>query len=247
MLLFVAALLQGMQSCAPKQSYVVSSTNANLNISNDFGSVESDILQMIDPYKSSLDKQMDEEIGHLTAGMEKGKPSSTLINFMGEAMMGGSTQMYQAKKLDAALMNYGGVRLNSVPAGIITVRLIYELMPFDNTLVVSTMTSAQLQRLLDRIADSGGWPLSKNISFELVEGRAVNATIDGQAVSSKDSWVIGLPNYIAEGGDNCGFLAEASNEDTGLLIRDLLIAYVKNKKEIVPDTEPRIIIKDDNK
>ena len=236
-----------LASCAPKQSFVVSSTNSNLNISNDFGGVDASVLAMIEPYKSKLDGQMDELIGTLTATMDKEKPNSPLINFMADAMYEVAKLDYTKAPIDAAMMNYGGVRLNSIPKGPITVRGMYELMPFDNTMVIVHLDSIKMQRLLDKVADYGGWPISKGVLFELYEGRAINATINGQALNAKNKWVVALPNYVAEGGDGTTFLIDAPKEDTGIFIRDMLIKYVRMTKEIVPDLVPRIIVSNEKR
>lgn len=245
--ILLGVLTMGFLACAPKQAYVVTSTNSNQNISEEIGAVDADVLKIIDPYKSKLDAQMDEKIGEFTATMDKEKPTSALTNFMADAMLDPARKMYPALGIDAAMMNYGGVRLNSVPKGVVTVRMMYELMPFDNTLVIMTLDSIKMMRLLDRIADSKGWPISKGIYFEIVDGRAVNATINGEAIKSKNSWVIALPNYVAEGGDNCDFLVDAPQEQTAVFIRDLLIDYVRDNKIINPALDKRIIVADEDK
>lgn len=229
-------------SCAKNKAYLVSSANKNINISDDTGKADPNILKMILPYKGSLDAKMDEEIGMLTGTMEKEKPNSPLLNFMGDALLNIAQKKYPSLKIDGAIMNYGGIRLTSIPKGTLTVRRMYELMPFDNTMFFVTMDSVTVKKLYDRIADYGGWPMSKGMAFELVDGKANNALSNGQALNSKNEWLFAIPNYVAEGGDNCAFLLDAKREDTGLLIRDILIEYIRDQHDIIPDTVHRIIV-----
>ncbi|HMS70376.1 MAG: 5'-nucleotidase C-terminal domain-containing protein [Saprospiraceae bacterium] len=236
-------LLVSAVSCAKNKAYLVSSANKNINISDDYGKADTEILKIIAPYKAELDGQMDEQIGTLTGKMDKEKPNSPLLNFMGDALLDIARKKYPQKNIDGAVMNYGGIRVNSMQKGDLTVRKIFELMPFDNTMVLVEMDSIMVRKLYDRIAEYGGWPMSHGMSFDLADDKAMNGLGNNLPIQSKNNWLFAIPNYIAEGGDNCTFLLDAPKEDTGLLIRDILIEYVRDVKQIIPDTTHRINVK----
>jgi 2',3'-cyclic-nucleotide 2'-phosphodiesterase (5'-nucleotidase family) len=140
-------------------------------------------------------------------------------------------------------MNYGGIRITSLPKGPITVSKLYELMPFDNTLVIMSLDKETTKLLSERIISSGGWPVSKGIKI-IAKGNSVQQIlINGTDLNDIQGEIfLALPNYVAEGGDNSYMLVNRPREDSGIYIRDILIEYVKDQKIIEPDTIKRIII-----
>ena len=89
---------------------------------------------MIEPYKSTLDVQMNEVIGTVSQEMTKKKPESTLGNWYADAMIAGTKK--EGYPVDFAISNYGGLRVPYISAGPLTRGEIYELCPFDNLLVI---------------------------------------------------------------------------------------------------------------
>jgi 2',3'-cyclic-nucleotide 2'-phosphodiesterase (5'-nucleotidase family) len=230
-------------TCAPKVAYVAKQESENRNISNDYGSTDEAVLKMIAPYKNELDKTMNEVIGELTETMEKERPNSTLSNFMCDAMVDIAKKRFPNKTIHFGVMNYGGIRIPSFPKGPITVSKLYELMPFDNTLVIMSLDKETTKLLAERIITIGGWPVSKGLKIvakgNIVEQILING-IDLNEI--KEEIFLAVPDYVANGGDNSHMLVNRPREDSGIYIRDILIEYVKQQKIIEPDTIKRIII-----
>jgi 2',3'-cyclic-nucleotide 2'-phosphodiesterase (5'-nucleotidase family) len=232
-----------VSGCAPKTAYVVKQKGENKNISNDFGSADEAVLKMISPYKSQLDKTMNVVIGELTESMEKSRPNSSLSNFMCDAMVSIGKIKFPEKNIQFGVMNYGGIRLPSLPKGPVTISRMYELMPFDNTLVIMNVDKETVRQLCDRIIALGGWPVSKELKLEANGLILKNILINNIPLDQMpDNFNIALPNYVAEGGDNTNMLKNRPKEDSGIFIRDILQEYVKINKIITPDTIKRIII-----
>lgn len=182
---------------------------------------------IIAPYKIALDEQMNAVIGHCSQRLYKEKPESSLGNWMADAIQN------QAKKLSrrpvhASIQNYGGIRIPEIAAGPVSLGKMYELMPFDNTLVIVEMTGRQAIQLFNHIAADGGWPVSSEVQFILRDKQAKKATINGKLLISDQVYRIAMPDYIANGGSDSDFLAGLPREDTGQLIRDLLIQQVQD-------------------
>jgi 2',3'-cyclic-nucleotide 2'-phosphodiesterase (5'-nucleotidase family) len=196
---------------------------------------------MILPFKTALDAKMNEVLGNVDSELIKGKPSSSLTNFVADAVSEGY-QNISGKKLDIVMMNYGGVRVNSLGAGDITVGEVYEIMPFENYLIVIDADGSTMKQLFDKAAHSGGWPMSANSSYSIKDSTATDIVINGKVFDINNNYTIGLPDYIANGGDDCKFLKSLSREDTGLLIRDILIQEIKQLKSIKANNEQRVKI-----
>ena len=239
-LLWVSILI-GFSSCSPKVNHFAYNDVKTYRFDDKITDVDSSVVNMILPYKTTLDVKMNEVIGYNRSEMVKAKPSSTLTNWTCDAIK----EFYEYKtgeKLDVVLQNYGGIRINSVSAGDITVGKIYEVMPFENNFVVLDCDYENAQKLFYKISQSGGWPISSGSSITIKDSIPTEIIINGQKIEKNKIYKIGLPDYIANGGDDCHFLKTVKRIDTGLLIRDMLINYVRDKKNIVANNEKRITV-----
>lgn len=226
-------------SCQRKIQHLANENNFYHKIDNNQSQVDSAVYKIIKPYKSQLDAKMSEIIGYNTTEMAKAKPSSTLTNFIADATIAGFEKK-SGRHLDAVMMNYGGIRLNSFGAGDILVGEIFEIMPFENYLVIIQMNGSQVKQLLNKIAGSGGWPISKGSGFTIKDSMAIEIVIDSKAFDDTKTYSIGLPDYVANGGDDMTFLRALPKEETGILLRELIMIYVKDKKKIEADQTMRI-------
>ncbi len=188
---------------------------------------DQDIDEFISPYRETMNEEMTLVIGQMPEDLVKSKPNSNMGNWFTDAMLdqANKTNAYQ---IDFAVQNYGGLRLPSVPAGPLTKGKIYELMPFDNMLVVLKLDSDRCQKLLNKIASSGGWPVSKNLSFRIEDGVAKDVKIHGELLDSNKTYRVALPDYIANGGDNCDFLIDVPQDNSGAFIREIIIEYLED-------------------
>ncbi|BCS89597.1 bifunctional metallophosphatase/5'-nucleotidase [Pseudodesulfovibrio sediminis] len=147
---------------------------------------------------------------------------------------------------DIALTNGGGVR-ESVPQGNISVGTAYTLMPFNNTLVVLTMTGAQLTKALEGGVERGDG------AFPYVAGARYSANMnlpEGSRVTSVDVMIedgrwervratrayrVVTNSFLASGGDGYVVLKNLKSKyDTGFGDAQSFIKYVKKKKNLMP-------------
>ncbi len=198
-----------------------------------------EISQLIAPYKSKLDDQMEMIIGSITHPLRKGKIESTLGNWTADAIAE-YTEKATGRTVDLSICNYGGIRIPMIPAGPLKVGDIYELMPFDNYVVTMELTGKTLTKLLKQIADYGGWPVSSSLQMEIVNGKIDKALIHGNHISPQKTYFVVLSDYLADGGDRLDFLISLPRVNLGVFYRDALIAVAKSQKEITAKLEGRI-------
>jgi 2',3'-cyclic-nucleotide 2'-phosphodiesterase (5'-nucleotidase family) len=205
--------------------------------------IDEEVAALIQPYKAQLDETMNEVIAISDVELVKNRPNGTLNNWFADVLLS-ETQNLVTDKIDFAIQNYGGIRIPTLPKGNITVGKIYELMPFDNIMYVMELKGSDVQKLCDKIAESGGWPVSHTLALEISYGKAVNVTLHGVPLDTTKTYVGAIPDYLANGGDNLSFLKECTTHNTGALIRDLLISHARvlssTGKHIVPNSELRI-------
>jgi 2',3'-cyclic-nucleotide 2'-phosphodiesterase (5'-nucleotidase family) len=185
--------------------------------------------QMLKPYSDSVNASMKEVIGLIATTLEKDLPEGTLNNIMADAMLHQSRKKWQLP-IHIAVMNSGGVRLNQIPAGPLTKGKVFELMPFDNLLIVQEMTGAQLQELLNHIASRGGWPIA-GATFGIKNKKAVEVRINGESIDQVRNYWVANTDYIINGGDGVQFLKPLPQLNKGYLIRDALMEYFLSFKE----------------
>ena len=145
------------------------------------GKAETDksIDHIISPYRNELGKTMNEVIAINDKKLVKRKPNSSLGNWFADVLHKASESV-TSTKVDFALQNYGGLRIPALPKGEITVGTIYELMPFDNILIVVKVDGMTTQKLLDRVAVYGGWPQSHGLKFKIDDNQAKDIMINGE-------------------------------------------------------------------
>jgi len=193
--------------------------------------LDSSITTMIDPYKSELDAKMNRVIGTLTTTLEKARPEGTLNNWMTD-IIHDRAQYYYGAKVDFTLQNYGGIRVNSIAAGDIVVRKIYELMPFDNKIVIVKLNGPLMDQMFDQIARNGGWPVSSSVRMTISEDNMVeDVKINGKPIDPDRIYTVALPDYVANGGGGSDFLKPLHQHETGWNVREAIIDYLENHNE----------------
>lgn len=233
-LLYLSIAVVLLSGCSEKQYVHVADIDTDYIRVNRYSAKEDKkVKDMISPYKEQLDAEMNVVLGVLAEDMVKSKPNSNLGNWFADLLQTTANVEFDGY-VDFAVQNYGGLRVPVVAKGDLTVGDIYEVMPFDNKLVVLNLTGEKTLMLLNRIADYGGWPISSNLTFAIEDEKATDIMIKGESFDIKKSYRVALPDYTANGGDRCTFLKEEPQEDNDKMIRDLVIEYFQNN----PPSEP---------
>jgi 2',3'-cyclic-nucleotide 2'-phosphodiesterase (5'-nucleotidase family) len=137
--------------------------------------------------------------------------------------------------VDAAILNNGGLRV-PLNQGPVTVGRVYELMPFDNALVILELSGTQLMRLADELAAFGGEPVS-GIRFRIEDGKAADLLVGVDAVDPERVYRVATHTFLADGGGDFPTLwTPVSREDYPVMMREIFIrSLILN-----PDPQPRL-------
>ena len=204
--------------------------SANTSLDSTYESHE--LEGLIAPYRSEVEATMNEKIGFAPEPLIKYAPESSLSNFVADAVFdfgieaaSKSTDFSGANNQNTmALLNFGGLRA-PINAGEITVGNIFELMPFDNTIMLVELDRMGIDQLIAYLKKEGGQPIS-NAQFDYSAAEPV-MKLDGANYQENNVYII-TSNYLAGGGDGMTFLRDAEKKwDSGKLIRDVLITNVK--------------------
>lgn len=195
---------------------------------------DSGMYHEILPYRRQLETEMNRVIGYADMEMpkQKGKTETLLGNFVADLVLKSSATRSGAP-VNFCLLNNGGLR-NSLPQGNITVGNIYELMPFDNELVVLTLRGSTVQKLADYVAAAGGHPVS-GLRMEISEQNKAYPIYIGNTLLAADTqslYTVVTSDYLANGGDNMSFFSEAVNtRPLGYKLRDCILDYIVSEQQ----------------
>lgn len=181
---------------------------------------------LIAPYKAQIDATMNEVIGRTAVDLTKKRPESTLGNWISDLLLLEAQEMVDFP-LDFAFQNYGGIRIPSITTGDISRGKIFELMPFENEVVILTGKGEPMRMLFDKMAAKGGWPVSAGIQMTIQDTIAQNVMIHNEPFDMERSYSFVCADYIANGGDKCDFLLDLDRVDPKVLIRDVIIQHLQ--------------------
>lgn len=191
---------------------------------------DSTIIKTYLPYKLKMDAQMNAVIGYSAIALTKTSVGgeSLLGNFFSDAALHEARKTYP--DIDFAMPSTNGGLRNDLPLGAITLANVFELMPFENELIVFELNGSSVQSLMNMIAKSKGQPVS-GITIKITDRKPVEVFINGKPFDPSKSYRVLTSDYIAGGGDDVNsFKNPVKSTIVGLKVRDALIQYIKEQQ-----------------
>lgn len=218
---------------------LVRSTRAEYKMNNE-QTVDSTVIKTYLPYKLQLDQEMNAVIGHSEVLMAKNDtvPESLLRNFFSDALL------HEALKYDPSVdfampSTNGGLRV-ALPKGDIKLSNVFEVMPFENEMIIFTLKPADVQNLLNFIANAGGEPVA-GLRMKIVNKKPTEVTVNGKPLDPNKNYRILTSDYVAEGGDNVqSFKDPLEKKILGVRMRDALITYIKENQAAGKTINPKL-------
>jgi 2',3'-cyclic-nucleotide 2'-phosphodiesterase (5'-nucleotidase family) len=210
-----------------RTSYVVNKQeNSQYRFSDStLAEVDSSVNREITPYREKMKAAMNEVLAVSTSPMERGLPESRLGNFLADACKYESEKA--GKIVDVAVFNTGGLR-RPLPQGNITRGDVYELMPFENELVILTLNGEDVKKIFNFIATKGGAPVS-GVRMVIKDSIATSVLIHDQPLESNRTYNILTSDYLANGGDAFPFGTDVRRDPVNIKVRDAIINYLQSK------------------
>jgi 2',3'-cyclic-nucleotide 2'-phosphodiesterase (5'-nucleotidase family) len=179
----------------------------------------------IQPYRKDLDKKMGVVIGSAAMTLSKGKPEATLNNFVADLMLERANRDFN-KPVQVALTNRGGLRA-AIPKGEITLGNIYEVMPFENELVVLEMNKEQLLTLAKEIGEIGGEPISGMV-LEFKGEKLTKMIVNGHFMEDDSTYYLTTTDFLSSPGRNrLALLSTVPRTFLGVTLRDAIIDKIE--------------------
>ena len=194
-------------------------------------------------FKSKVEAETGRVLATSTGELTKDGDVCTLGNFTCDALKFVAESKFADLKVDAVIVNRGGLRAN-LPMGEIKVLNIFELMPFENEMVVLNIAGKYLKQVLNLIIEKRHPFLGMQISNVKDKQNPV-FTIGGKEIKHEKIYTVITSDYLFTGGDNFVFFKNAeSAKITNIKIRDAIITYcdyiTSINKKITPYKDERL-------
>ncbi len=210
-----------------------------------------DIQKVIAPLAAEIKATFDLPLVQAPQGLFRGRRGEeNLLGYWVSDVMRQTAQGVIGTPVRFAITNAGGLRSNLRP-GQLKVADIFEMMPFENELVVVELTGAEvIQVLKEGLVRRGGEPCSGVKA--VVEGTPEAATLtitwdDGSPIDPAATVKVATSDYLYGGGDSIPTLKKGRKPfTTGITLRQMLLdqcsSIAKAKADLVPPKPGRYTI-----
>ena len=182
------------------------------------------VLKPVAGFSADVEREMGQTVGE----------AATDLEFSAEGLDSGLGNLFcdltvQAAGTDLAFHNTKALRAQ-LKKGPVRLRDLYQVMPFDNTIITMRLTGAQVRRLLmDNLRNSGSAIQVAGVEVAYRPGPGdrpayLSVKRNGREIKDKDVFTVATNSYLAGGGNNGeAFDAGLDRADTMLPARELFI------------------------
>lgn len=146
---------------------------------------------------------------------------------------------------DIGMQNTYGIR-RSLPSGEITYSMIYEAMPFDNTVTTLDITGKYLRELIEHSLPAGKTQLAvfAGVNLQLnTQGKIKQILVNGKTLDPKQVYSLSTINFLVNGGDGFNFNYATNVKDTNIPVREIIKQNWLKNGVTVPDGWQSIAVK----
>ena len=206
------------------------------------------IEDFIKPYRERINKDMDSVISYApeTYSKSDGELNTAIGNLMADAVYSESNPIFNkrtGKNIDFVLLNHGGIR-SIISKGNITTRTAFEIMPFENSVVVVAIKGEQVNEMMAYLSKAKrAHPVSYQLQLTLSKDGDVSSTaINDMPIDASKMYYVATNDYLYNGGD--GMIFFHPNDSMYVLdykIRNVLIDNFKKNDTLKPKRDNRFI------
>ena len=225
---FITICVVASCSRGPSKLHAISGTQIPINAEIE---ATDSVEAFLRPYRERVNSVLDSVLAYAPEDIVKtdGKLTSSQGNLMADIILNRAQPIFNmrtGKEIDMALMNYGGIR-NVISAGPVTARTAFEVMPFENFIVVVEISGSVVREMVSYLlASERPQPIS-GLQVVLGKGGSLEAvSVQGRPLDEEKTYYLATINYLLEGGGNADFLKQNTGvTDLNYLLRNAMIDY----------------------
>ena len=189
------------------------------------GGATRDVAKLLIDAQPAMAK-VKEVIGYSTEYQVRTHPECPLYDWYADVVMK-STADSVGKKVDIAILNTGGVRIE-MPKGEVFYDDIMSMFPFKNNLCYVALKGKDVRVILDQMAAST-FQVIAGVKVVAQNGKIVSALVDGEPLDDDKVYGVATLNFLLDGGDGYSVAKNALEviESKGWLY-DTMLDYVKD-------------------
>lgn len=216
---------------------LLSATGKVTNLTDLIPSLKEDeaIKAIVDKYYKDLAPILDEVLGTLKNDLPH-DTDTMQVSPMGQFI---AKSLKELGGTQIAIVNGGGIR-RGFEKGEITMGLMYELLPFDNTLVTLKVTGAELKKLIEHGLHPEDFRPGQFYGIEVWYDKNAKAgeritsmrLLDGTLIKDDQYYSVSTLDFLLTGGDNYDFSKAKEVVDTYIPVRDLIADMIREQEVI---------------
>jgi 2',3'-cyclic-nucleotide 2'-phosphodiesterase (5'-nucleotidase family) len=234
----------GLTSC--KQDYKTLKKIEGKQISIDSTHIQkASIEEFVSPYRRRINEVLDSTLAYAPKTITKtdGEFNTSAGNLMADIVLSEANPIFKSrtgKEIDFVLLNHGGIR-SIISAGNVSARNAFEVMPFENNIVVAEIKGKDVLEMVSFLIKSGRAHPIAGMQIVLDKSKKLRYTkINGKFLHPESTYNVATSDYLVSGGDNMGFFKNnTSVTDTDYLIRNAMIDYFKKIDTLAPKVDNR--------
>ncbi|MBS3992275.1 MAG: 5'-nucleotidase C-terminal domain-containing protein [Bacteroidetes bacterium] len=203
------------------------------------------IEETIHPYTVKMDKEINTVLSFTPKIISEkdSKYETSLGNLMADLCYEQANPIFESrtgKTIDFALFNHRGMRAE-IPQGNILVKHAFEMMPFENMLLVVELSGAKMEELILFLLDEArAHPVSHHFQM-LIKKDGYSLNINGKPFDKSKSYYVLTSDYLQGGGDNMNFFKNPLQIiETDYKLRNAIIDYLSKHEVINAKLDGRI-------
>ena len=230
-----------LMACHPNMNLVDVKTQENIVIGQEIED-KKEFVKLIAPYKENLDNIMNQKISHTSVELNRSGDNSNLGALLSDYLLEGANDWAvknKIPKVDAAILNIGGIR-NNISEGDILVRNIFEVMPFENEMVIVKMKGEDIQGIFDYYEKYQKNNPVAQLNIIVKDGKLIEGLINGKRPQIGKTYYIATSDYLAMGGDSMYFFEKGETIKTDVILRNLFLEYFRKNPEVKVKNDVRL-------
>jgi 5'-nucleotidase / UDP-sugar diphosphatase len=204
---------------------------------------DSEIVKILEPFNDKVKVKMAEFVGEATEDLSSSRMvESPLADLVADSFR-------EKGKTQIAIHNVGGIRAK-IAKGRITWGNVFEVLPFQNTMVTLKLTGAQLKKTLERgLVPTVGIPALSGLRVHFDRTRppgqqvVAAALSDGSKIEDSKLYSLTTNDFVFAGGDGYTEFAKGTDVvETGVYLRDAFVEYIRTRRVLTPTLDGRIVV-----
>ena len=237
----------GLVSCTQEASKLSKIEGKILPIDSSY-TANNAITEFVSPFRSRINQILDSTLTYAPHAITKtdGELNTSAGNLMADIVLTQASPIFKSrtdKEIDFVMMNHGGIRA-VISQGNVSARNAFEIMPFENNIVVAELSASDVRDMVSFLTRSGRAHPISGLQVIINKDKEIKSIkIKGKPIDKKKTYYVATSDYLVSGGSTMGFFKNNTPiTDTDYLIRNAMIDYFKKVDTLAPKVDDRYFI-----